>query len=224
MIHGLNPDADGSVFGLEGRVAVVAGATSCGGRTAAVLLARAGASVAIFAVDGRAASKTARLIVNEGGTCIAVPVDVVNPADGAEATASVAEIYGSVDVLVNDLGGLRQATADHHAAGDALTLGVSAMMLMVRHVEPLMRLAGGGAIVNVASAVDDAVVRLSQAMALEHGEQGIRVNCVVPGSGPNTGMAVLFLSSILASGVSGAVIGVDPGPADKTRLGPGHRR
>jgi NAD(P)-dependent dehydrogenase (short-subunit alcohol dehydrogenase family) len=188
-----------------GTVAVVAGGGSRGdgvgnGRAAAVLLARAGARVAVWDAEPAWAAATVDLIRDEGGTATAYGVDVTDSAQVERAVAAAAEELGPPSVLVNNVGisGPR-GTAEEVDLDDwdrALRINVTSMVITVRYVMPHMRRAGGGSIVNVSSIFGltgghhallyptskAAVIGLTRAMAAHYGPAGVRVNCVAPGA------------------------------------------
>jgi len=189
---------------LEGARALVTGAGSLApgignGRAAAILLARAGARVALVDLSADAARQTRDLIEEEGGDALVVPADVGDPANVQRAVATVADRFGGVDILVNNVGVAgppgTAVDVDVGAWRLALHVNVTSMMLLAKHVVPHMARAGGGAVVNVSSiaalggghptllypTAKGAIVSMTKAMAAHHGPQGIRVNCVAPG-------------------------------------------
>lgn len=189
---------------LKGRVAIVTGAGSRGegignGRAAAILLARAGAKVMLIDAVREWAETTQRMIEAEGGEAFSLACDVSVDAQCADAVAQTLSRWGRVDILVNNVGvGGPQGTAvdvDLAEWDKALRINVTSMMLMARYCIPAMREIGSGSIVNVASVAGlmgghpnllyptskGAVVNMTRAMAAQHGEEGIRVNCVAPG-------------------------------------------
>jgi len=189
---------------LEGARALVTGAGSLApgignGRAAAILLARAGARVALVDLSADAARQTRDLIEEEGGVALVVPADVGDPANVQRAVATVADRFGGVDILVNNVGVAgppgTAVDVDVGAWRLALHVNVTSMMLLAKHVVPHMARAGGGAVVNVSSiaalggghptllypTAKGAIVSMTKAMAAHHGPQGIRVNCVAPG-------------------------------------------
>lgn len=189
---------------LAGKVAIVTGAGSRGdgignGRAAAILMARAGAKVAL--VDNRRdwAEATAAMIGNESGESAIIEADVADPAACARIVAETVRHWGKLDILVNNVGingPTGNAVEVDLAEWDrALRINVTSMMLMAKYAIPEMRKNGGGAIVNLASVAGlrggnpnllyttskGAVVQMTRAMAAHHGREGIRVNCVAPG-------------------------------------------
>jgi NAD(P)-dependent dehydrogenase (short-subunit alcohol dehydrogenase family) len=138
------------------------------------------------------------MITSEGGTAVAHAADVT---DGAQCRATVAvavERFGRLDFLDNNVGiGSRGTVVDEDPETwrRVMQVNVETMFLAAKHAIPAMlETAGRGAIVNVSSisalrprglttysASKGAVIALTRAMAVDHGAQGIRVNCVAPG-------------------------------------------
>lgn len=189
---------------LKGRIAVVTGAGSRGagignGRAAAILMARQGASVLLLDAIGEAALQTQRMIAEEGGVSKALEADVTRPAECESAVRTAVDLWGRVDILVNNvgIGGPPGTAVDVDLEGweHALRVNVTSMMLMSKFAIPEMRKQGAGSIVNIASVAGligghpsllyptskGAVVNMTRAMATHHGTEGIRVNCVCPG-------------------------------------------
>src|SRR6185437_2287506 len=187
---------------LAGKVAIVAGAGSQGdpagvgtGRATAVLFAREGARV--VDVNPEAAAVTAGLVGDEGGQCVTIAADVARDEDCAAVTRLALDTWGRLDVLHHNVG-----TSSAGSVVDLpdeewdrlLTVNVKTLVLTARHAVPAMARGGGGAIVTTSSisalrprgltgysAAKGAVIALTRAMAVDHGAQGIRVNCIVPG-------------------------------------------
>jgi NAD(P)-dependent dehydrogenase (short-subunit alcohol dehydrogenase family) len=189
---------------LGGKVALVTGAGSRAegignGRAASILLARAGAKVALLDATPAWAEATAQMIRDEGGTCLTIQADVTVPEQCAAAVAKTVDTWGRLDGLVNNVGvGGPPGNAvevDIAAWDHALRINVTSMMLMAKYAIPEMRKLVAGAIVNIASVAGlrgghpsllyptskGAVVQLTRAMAAHHGREGIRVNCIAPG-------------------------------------------
>ena len=176
--------------GITGLRALVTGAASgIGAATAARFIAE-GARVAGIDLDraGMAASNLeARLLA-----------DVADAKAIAAAVDAAAEQLGGLDVVVASAGVAGRGTAADTLPGEwerIFAVNVLGVYLTARAAIPHLRRAGGGAIVNVASqlglvaaanaaaycASKGAVVQLTRAMAVDHGPEGIRVNCVCPG-------------------------------------------
>jgi NAD(P)-dependent dehydrogenase (short-subunit alcohol dehydrogenase family) len=190
-------------LGLSGKVAIVTGGGAPdegigNGRAAALLLARAGARVLVVDIVPEAAAQTALMIAQEGGSAAPFVADV---ADEAQCRAVIDEAllrFGRLDLLDNNVGiGGRGSVVDTPVADwrRIMQVNVDSMFLVSRYAIPAMiETAGGGAIVNVSSisalrprgltaysTSKGAVIALTRAMAVDHGPDGIRVNCVAPG-------------------------------------------
>jgi len=190
-------------MGLAGRVAIVTrgGAQGDGignGRAACILLARAGASVLVVDRDLALAERTVALIAAEGGTAAAAAFDVTHSAACEAMVGEAIARFGRLDLLDNNVGiGSRGSVVEESedAWHRVMNVNVTSMFLTSKHAIPAMiKTAGGGAIVNVSSisalrprglttytVSKGAVIALTQAMAVDHGKDNIRVNCVAPG-------------------------------------------
>jgi NAD(P)-dependent dehydrogenase (short-subunit alcohol dehydrogenase family) len=189
---------------FDGRVVVVSGAGSRGegignGRAAAILLARAGARVALLDRVRGWAEATAELISADGNTSLVIEADVSEPSSCAAAVNEVVDRLGGVYGLVNNVGIAGPPGTAIEVDPDAWDLGmrvnVTSMMLMAKYCLPHMIAAGNGSIVNVSSVAGlrgglpsllyptskAAIIGLTKAMAAQHGRAGVRVNCVAPG-------------------------------------------
>lgn len=183
---------------LEGRGALVTGAGSGIGRAITTLLAREGASVLAMDVDPVAAAATRDALIAEGHRVAVFVGDVTRDAECRAAVADLLGRFQRLDLLVNNAGIIRRASVPETSEQDwdrTLAVNAKSVFLMSRAAIPTMASAGGGVIVNVASnwglsggpraaaycASTGAVVQLTRAMAVDHGPQGIRVNCVCPG-------------------------------------------
>jgi NAD(P)-dependent dehydrogenase (short-subunit alcohol dehydrogenase family) len=189
-------------WGLTGKVAVVTGGGAAGdgignGRAAAILLARAGARVVVVDRDKALAQRTVAMIEEGGGIGVAVEADVTQAAGCAAVVQTALDGFGRLDLLDNNVGiGSRGTVVDETEESwrRVMQVNVDSMFLMSKHAIPAMRRVGGGAIVNVSSisalrprgltvysVSKGAVIALTRAMAVDHGREGIRVNCVAPG-------------------------------------------
>ncbi|HTX00992.1 MAG TPA: SDR family NAD(P)-dependent oxidoreductase [Acidimicrobiales bacterium] len=184
---------------LAGTVAVVAGAASGIGRAVAARLSQAGAQVELADVDERALGTTLGELRAAGLSAAGSVVDASDDAAVGAFIASVADRHGRLDALVNSVGIQRYGTVETtplEVWDEVMAVNLRSMFLMARHSVPLMRRHGGGAVVNVASAQavasqrnvvaytasKGAIVAFTRAMAVDHAGEGIRVNCVLPGS------------------------------------------
>lgn len=186
-------------FRLDGRVALVTGGAVGLGRAIADALAGAGATVVVTSRDrARAAAAAAELAAAHGRASHAVALDVTDPASVEAALAEAVAGAGRLDVLVNNAGTTRRGPLaalsldDWRAVADTNLTGV---WLCCRAAAPLLRAAGGGRIVNVASmfatvglpdrspyiASKGGVVALTRALAVELAPDRIAVNALCPG-------------------------------------------
>lgn len=190
---------------LQGKVAIVTGAGSRAdgignGRATAIVMARHGARVMLVDAVVEWARKTAAMIEAEGGICEIVEGDVSDDVSCKTIVAQTTKAWGGLDILVNNVGitGPRgnALEVDADAWDRAMRVNVASMMLMSKHAIPEMIRSGGGSIVNLTSVAGlqgghpsllyptskGAVISLTRAMAAHHGRQGIRVNCIAPGT------------------------------------------
>jgi len=182
---------------LAHKVALITGGASGIGRATALLFAQNGATVAITDINPDGAS-VANEITRAGGKAIFEPADVTSAADCDRVCGRVQREFGAIHVLFNNAGIIRRATVTELSEVDwdrVMEVNVKSIFLMSRCVIPVMTNAGGGSIINMASgwglsggakaavycASKGAVVLLTKAMAVDHGPQNIRVNCICPG-------------------------------------------
>ena len=190
-------------LGLAGKVAIVTGGGAPddgigNGRAAAILLARAGAQVFVVDLLREAAEQTVSMIEQEGGQAAPFVADVSDETQCRALVDAALKRFGRLDLLDNNVGiGARGSVVDTPVEDwrRVMRVNVDSMFLVSRYAIPAMiESAGGGAIVNVSSisalrprgltaysTSKGAVIALTRAMAVDHGPQGIRVNCVAPG-------------------------------------------
>jgi NAD(P)-dependent dehydrogenase (short-subunit alcohol dehydrogenase family) len=184
---------------LDGRVALVTGASQGIGRAVALALAWEGAPVAVLARESDALHEVAVEAAAAGVKALAVPVDLSDGPATAAAVARVGEELGTVEILVNNVGrsgdflGFERLTDE--AWAEVVNLNLFAAVRVTRAVLPGMRSLGRGSIVMISSegaiqpdpaiqhynAAKAGIVNLSKSLSREFGPQGIRVNTVSPG-------------------------------------------
>src|SRR3954453_11556104 len=189
--------------GLTGKVAILSGGGAVGegignGRAAAILLARAGTKVLVADLDQKLAERTVEMIQAEGGTAAAHAGDVTRETECRQLVDAAVDPWGRLDFLDNNVGiGSRGSVVDQEPEEyrRVMQVNVESMFLLSKNAIPAMiKTAKGGSIVNISSisalrprglttytTSKAAVIGLSQAMAVDHGRDHIRVNCICPG-------------------------------------------
>jgi NAD(P)-dependent dehydrogenase (short-subunit alcohol dehydrogenase family) len=189
---------------LEGKVAIVTGAGSSGpgigtGKAISVLFAREGARVLLVDRVATHAEETLAAIREEGGDAAVFAADVTNPADCQGMVETTRARYRRLDILVNNVGILGPGSVVDVKEEDwdrVLDANLKSMMLTSKYAIPDM-IEGGGAIVNISSIAGlragsggasipyavskGGVIALTTQMAVHHGRDHIRVNCIAPG-------------------------------------------
>ena len=183
---------------LQGKTAIVTGGASGIGRAAARLLAREGAAVTVADVNETGGQAVVQAITAAGGKAIFVRCDVSRPAGCREAVAETIAAFGSLDILFNNAGIIRRADVLQTTEAEwdqVMAVNVKSIFLMSKYAIPHLAAGGGGSIINTGSgwglvgggdavsycASKGAVVNMTRAMAIDHGPQNIRVNCICPG-------------------------------------------
>jgi len=190
--------------GLAGKVAIISGGGAVGdgignGRAAAILLARAGTHVLVADRDLKLAERTVEMIKAEGGQhAAAFAGDMTQEADCKRLVDAAVDRWGRLDFLDNNIGiGSRGSVVEEKPEEyrRVMQVNVETMFLLSKHAIPAMiKTAKGGSIVNISSisalrprglttytTSKAAVIGLTQAMAVDHGKDHIRVNCICPG-------------------------------------------
>lgn len=184
---------------LASKIAIITGGGSGIGHQACRLFAREGAAVIVADRDLDAATRVAGEVTGSGGRAIPLRVDVSKEADVEAMVAKAVSEFGRLDILVNNAGYGIAGTVVSTSEADwnaLMAVNVNGVFLGCKHAIPVMAKQGGGAIVNTASAAANigihdraayvaskgAVAALTRAMAIDHVDQGIRINAVAPGT------------------------------------------
>jgi NAD(P)-dependent dehydrogenase (short-subunit alcohol dehydrogenase family) len=249
---------------LEGKTAIVTGAGSSGpgfgtGKATAILFAREGAKVLLADRVALHAEETLATIGEEGGEASVFEADVTRAEDCRAMVDAAVERYGALHILFNNVGVTAFGTVVDVEEADwdrALDVNLKSMMLTSKYAVPRMIAAGSGSVINVSSieglraggigalipysVSKGGVIALTTAMAVQHGRDNVRVNCIAPGhiytpmvaplltgqtrderrrAGPlgtegtawDVAWAAVFLASDEARWISGVTLPVDAG-------------
>jgi NAD(P)-dependent dehydrogenase (short-subunit alcohol dehydrogenase family) len=181
---------------LRGKRIIVTGAGSGIGRAIALRFAAEGARVVISDVDGEAA---ARVAAEAGGETLVRKTDVTSTSEVEALVQTSLEEWGGLDVMVNNAGiGVAGTTTvtteeDYERVMDVCLRGT---FLGMKHAIPAIRDSEGGSVINMSSvaalvgiadravysAAKGAILAITRAAAIDHVEEGVRVNCIAPGT------------------------------------------
>jgi NAD(P)-dependent dehydrogenase (short-subunit alcohol dehydrogenase family) len=203
---------------LDGKVAVITGATSGIGLRTAEMFVAEGAKVVIA---GRRASEGEQLAKRLGSACVFRRTDVTIEDDISALIGQAVDKFGRIDCLFNNAGGPAQTGGIEGLDADRFDTAIATLlrsvMLGMKHAAPHMRHQGSGSIINngsiagslagfssslVYGAAKAAVIHLTKCVAMELGEANIRVNSIAPG--------------IIATGIFGKALGLSVEAAEKT--------
>ncbi len=185
---------------LEGKVAIITGASKGIGRALSLTFAQEGARVVCAARSADLVTETAGLVEKAGGRAIAVTADASKEDDVTRMIEAGVAAFGTITTLINNAGdgGPTKPVQDYTMEDWLYTIHscLTSSYVCTRFVVPEMIKAGGGAIVNISSmagrrglpyrigycSAKAGQVGMTYGMALELGPHGIRVNCVAPGA------------------------------------------
>lgn len=254
---------------LAGKVALVTGAGARGsltgtGQATAILFARHGARVLLADLDLDRARATERQIAEEDGEASVFEADVTDEQACLALTEACIERYGRLDIVVNNVGAFgpgKVTDIESETWARALDGNLKSAALVSKFAVPRMAAGGGGSIIHVSSidglragashnvpysVAKGGLITLTKAMAVHHGRDNIRVNCIAPGhlhapfvasmaeeqlelrrkAGPlgtvgdawDVAWAAVFLASDEARWISGVILPIDAGLLAATPL------
>ena len=185
-------------LGIAGKVAIVTGGSRGLGREAAMSLAREGVKVAICARDPETLKRTVSELEAFGQPSLGISADVIREDAPQRVFAETEETLGTVDILVNNVGGRRGTTlteTSEEQFQEGYQANLFSAVRFMKQAVPGMKERGWGRIVNISSiygreyggSVDymgakAALIATTKHMALELAKDGVLVNCVAPGS------------------------------------------
>ncbi len=181
---------------LTGKVAIVTGAAGNLGRAVCQTLAARGASIAFLGRDAESLEATRAGL----GESAAFAVDLIDPQGLEQTVAAVRARFGRIDILANIAGGFTMGPPLHQTSDQdwdrMMDMNARSVFNACRAVIPHLLGLGGGRIVNIAAraalkgqghmapycAAKAVVIRLTESLAEEHRDDGINVNCILPGT------------------------------------------
>lgn len=186
---------------LEGKVAIVTGASSGIGRAAARLFAAEGARVVLVARRKMELDALAAEIAAAGGECAVLAGDVREEDTARKGVALAGRAFGGLDIAFNNAGSLGEmgAVTDISLDGwrEAIEINLTSAFLAARHQIPAMLARGGGSLIFTSTFVGHTagfpgmsayaaskagLIGLTQTLAVEYGARGVRVNALLPGA------------------------------------------
>ena len=185
-------------FRLTGKVALVTGAGKGLGEQIALALAEAGADLALAGRNRRNLEAVAAQVRRWGREAMVIRADVRRERDVARMARGAYEYFRRIDILVNNAGVIQRAPAMKISLADWHTLmdtNLTGPFLCMKACQPIMARQGGGAIINISSAVGlfgranmssycaskAGLINLTRALAAEWAKDRIRVNAIAPG-------------------------------------------
>jgi len=183
---------------LDGKVALITGGNSGIGSATASLLAKEGAAVALTGRDQERGETVVQAIQGSGGKAMFIRSDVRVAGDCQQAVEQTLERFGRIDVLFNNAGVFHPKTlpeCTEQEWDETIDSSLKGAFLMSKYALPSMIERGSGSIIHTSSgwgilggdraaaycAAKGGLIVMAKAMAIDHGPDGIRVNCVCPG-------------------------------------------
>jgi NAD(P)-dependent dehydrogenase (short-subunit alcohol dehydrogenase family) len=188
---------------LEGKIAIVTGAGTGIGAAGAARLAAAGASVICAGRDAERLAAVVGEIEEAGFVASVVPTDLSEQAQVEALIGAAVDQFGGLDILVNNAAALEIRESDNDVVDISpeiweyqLRVNLTAPMLASKWAIPIMIERGGGSIIHITSAsailadtsrsgyaaTKAGLAGLSRSIAVQYGKQGVRSNCIAPGT------------------------------------------
>ncbi|NEW04957.1 glucose 1-dehydrogenase [Paenibacillus sp. SYP-B3998] len=187
-----------SLLNMAGKVAVISGGASGIGYASAAILAEQGAHVVILDINEQQGGESASRLTQRGLKASFTRCDITSAQDCKQAIDQTAAALGRIDILMNNAGIIRRKTVvelEENEWDAVIDITLKGAYLLSKFTIPVMAQSGGGSIINTGSgwglkggdkaaaycAAKAGIVNLTRAMAIDHGSEHIRVNCVCPG-------------------------------------------
>jgi NAD(P)-dependent dehydrogenase (short-subunit alcohol dehydrogenase family) len=183
---------------LDGKVALITGASRGQGETEARLFAREGARVVLTDVLVEVGQQVANSIRVGGGEALFLQLDVSNPEEWHEVVRHTVQTYDRLDILVNNAGIAQRGGVEETSVEDwdrTMDINAKGVFLGMKYAIPAMLQSGGGSVINISStsgivgfpggtayhSAKGAVRLLTKVAAAEYAKRGVRVNSIHPG-------------------------------------------
>ncbi len=182
------------------KVVLVTGATGALGRVVARQFYEAGATLALVGRDARLLDELFADLALSDNHLLLGGLDLTNPDDAERMATAIRERFGKLDCVVNTIGGFKAGPPVHETPLEdwhlMLNMNLHSAFLVSRAVVPLILKVGGGALVHISGraglagfaggagycSAKGALIRLTESLSAELKEQGVRVNCILPGT------------------------------------------